>query len=251
MGNGGASRLGSRPVRRRPLALLAVASLLLAGCDLPNVIPDAVTREGERMRGLWWFSNWVGLGVAVLVWGLVAWSVLRYRRRSDALPDQTSHNIPIEVLYTATPVVIVAVLFGLTIAVQEDVTDVGDDPDLVVDVTGFQWGWEFDYAGHGVEVVGTDDDLPELVLPVDRVVRFNLRTVDVVHSFWVPRFLSKRDLIQGVDNSVELEVTEAGRWEGRCAEFCGLDHASMNFTVRAIPGDEFDQWLEDAGGETG
>ena len=198
------------------------------------------------MRGLWWFSNWTGLAVAVLVWVLVAFVVVRFRRRDDTLPRQTAYNIPVEALYTVVPIVIVGVLFAYSVAVQEDVNDHVRRPDLVIDVLGFQWGWEFDYRGHDVVVVGTDNDVPELVLPVDRTVRLRLRTADVIHSFWVPRFLAKRDLIEGVDNSVDLEVDEPGRWEGRCAEFCGLDHAQMNFTVRALPAPEFDDWLEEA-----
>ena len=232
---------------RRPLALLA-APLLLAGCDLPNVIPDSVTRDGDRMRDLWWFSNWVGLAVAFLVWGLMAAVLVRFwrRRGDDSLPSQRSDNIPLEVAYTVVPLLVVAVLFVLTVVVQEEVTEVVDDPDLVVDVTGFQWQWRFGYPELDVEVIGTSDELPELVLPVGRTVRLRLVTADVVHSFWVPRFLEKRDLIQGIDNKIDVEVTEPGRWEGRCAEFCGLDHHRMDFVVRAVPADEFDEWVDDA-----
>jgi cytochrome c oxidase subunit II len=230
---------------RRPLALLA-ASVALAGCDRPDVIPDAVTRQGERMQGLWWFSNWAGLAVALLVWTLVAIAVVRFRRRGDddSLPRQNAYNIPVEILYTVAPLVVVGVLFGLTVAVQEDITDVDPDPDLVVNVTGFQWQWAFEYEGHDVVVVGTEDGAPELVLPVGSTVRFELRTADVVHSFWVPRFLEKRDAVQGVDNQVDVEIEEPGHWEGRCAEFCGLRHERMNFSVRAVPPDDFDAWLE-------
>ena len=78
------------------------------------------------------------------------------------------------------------------------------------------------------------------------VVRFHLTTRDVVHSFWVPSFLSKRDTIQGVDNQMDVVVEQEGRWRGRCAEFCGLDHWKMLFDVRAVPDDEFAEWFEEA-----
>ena len=198
------------------------------------------------MRDLWWISNWAALAVVLLVWVLVAIVIVRFRRRDDSLPSQRAYNIPVEVLYTVAPLVVVGVLVGLTVAVQEDVTDTVDDPDVVVEVTGFRWQWEFEYVDEGVTVVGTNEELPELVLPVGQTVRLDLRSADVIHSFWVPRFLAKRDLIPRIDNEVDLEVTEPGRWEGKCAEFCGLDHATMNFTVRAVPADQFETWVEDS-----
>jgi cytochrome c oxidase subunit II len=231
---------------RRLLPLVA-APFVLPACDLPEVIPDAVTRGGDRMHGLWWFSNWTALGVVVLVWVLVAVAVVRFRAggRTD-LPDQKAYNIPLEVLYTVVPLVIVGVFFAMSVIVQEDVNDTDDEPDLVVGVTGFQWGWRFTYEGEGVTVQTENERDPELVLPVGQVVRFELRTTDVIHSFWVPRFLSKRDLIPRIDNQIDVEVTEAGRWGGRCAEYCGIYHHAMNFTVRAVPSGEFDDWLEEA-----
>lgn len=196
------------------------------------------------MFDLWRFSNIAGLLVALLIWGLVAYCVLRFRRRGDAdLPRQTHANVPMEVLYTVAPVVVVAVLFWFTVAVENDVTDVSGDPDLVVDVTGFQWQWQFRYAESGVVVTGVPGDPPVLMLPAGEVVRFRLTTSDVIHSFYVPKFLTKRDAIPGIDNAFDVVVNEPGTWVGRCAEYCGLDHYKMNFTVRAVPAAEFDAWL--------
>jgi len=183
--------------------------------------------------------------VGGLVWALVVWSVLRYRRRNDDLPSQTPYNIPVEVVYTGVPLVIVAALFGLTVFTQESVTATDPDPDLVVEVTGFQWSWELSYPDLGVEVVSDGVDPPRMVLPVGATVRFELRTADVNHSLWVPEFLVKRDLIKGVDNTVDVEVREAGEWTGRCAEFCGLDHWKMYLDVAAVPRAEFDAWVEE------
>ena len=115
-------------------------------------------------------------------------------------------------------------LFAFTLVAQERIVDVDDDPDLVVDVTGFEWSWQFDYPDDGVTVTGTPEQPPELVLPVGRTVRMNLRTEDVIHSFWVPEFLGKRDLIPRVDNEIDVTSPRKGTWTGRCAEYCGLDH---------------------------
>lgn len=235
-----------RQVSRRLLPLL----LLLGACaDGPDLgVPEPVTEQGRDILELWHGSVIAGAVVGAIVWGLIVWSVIRYRRRSDDLPSQTPHNIPLEVAYTVGPLMVVAGLVAFTIPVQNRVVDVDREPDLEIDVVGYQWSWEFRYEDDAVVVTsaGSDvDDRPELVLPVGAVVRFNLETRDVVHSFWVPTFLEKRDLIQGVDNRLDVTVEQEGTWRGRCAEFCGLDHWKMLFEVRAVPEDEFTEWFEE------
>jgi cytochrome c oxidase subunit II len=211
-----------------------------------RVIPDPVTDGAQRLHDLWWFSNWVGLAVALLVWGLTAYVVIRYRRRDDRIPGQHAENIPIEVLYTVGPLAILAVFFALSVSAETSVAEVGEEePEVVVEVHGFQWQWEFRYRGEDVIVTGTTEERPLMVLPVGETVRFHLYAVDVIHSFWVPEFLEKRDLIPGVDNTIELEVVKEGEWRGICAEYCGLDHYKMLFDVRAVPPDEYRDWLEE------
>lgn len=227
------------------LAVLVLA--LLPGCGELG-LPEPASDNGDRILGLWKGSVLAGLAVAALIWALVAWSILRYRRRNDDLPSQTPENIPLEIAYTVAPLVVVAVLFGFTVFTQEEVTGARSDPDVEVEVIGFQWSWEFRYRELGVEVESTGQEDPVLVLPVGAVVRFDLVAEDVDHAFWVPQFLEKRDLIPRVDNSIDLEVTRAGEWTGRCAEFCGLQHWAMRFGVRAVPQAEFDQWVRDQGG---
>ena len=224
---------------RRAAALVALATL--AACA-----PEPVTTKGEDWTTLWRGALIAAVAVAALVWLLVIVAVVRYRRRGDEVPNQHAENTPLEIAYFVVPLVIVAVLFAATVVTQRRVTAVTDDPDLTVEVTAFQWQWQFRYVDSGVLVRGDADTVPELVVPVGRTVRFELETADVIHAFWVPDFLDKRDMIPGVDNEIEVEVTKAGVYEGRCAEFCGLDHYRMNFTVRALPADEFDEWLEDA-----
>ena len=158
-----------------------------------------------------------------------------------------------EILYTVTPVVVVAALFGISVATQLKVTNPSNtQPALVVDVTGFQWGWRFDFPEQHVTVEGSGEvNPPTIDLPVDRPVHFVLRTKDVNHAFWVPQFLEKKDLIQGIDNSLDITPTTVGEFDGKCAEFCGLDHWRMPFTLRVVNQGDFDAWVRSAtGGRT-
>lgn len=220
---------------------------MLAGCGGgPRFgMPDPISGDGEDILDLWRGSFLAALAVGALVWGLIVWAGIRYRRRNDDLPSQVPENIPIEIAYTAVPLLVVLGLFGFTVVTQERVTALSDDPDLVVEVTAFQWSWAFAYPEEGVVVAGDGVDAPELVVPVGATVRFDLDTPDVIHSFWVPEMLTKRDILPDVDNAIEVEVTRAGSWTGRCAEFCGLEHHSMRFTFTAVPPQDYDRWVED------
>jgi len=219
-------------------------ALLLSACG--DGLPEPATEQADDTARLWIVFLVAAGVVGGATMALILWAALRYRRRSDELPDQRHSNVKLEALYTAVPVLIVAVLFGLSVVAEEEVTHLSDDPDVVVDVVGYQWQWSFTYPDERVESLpGPAGELPELVLPVGSSVRFNLVGADVIHSFWVPEFLSKRDLIPGVHNSIEVTVTRPGVWTGRCAEFCGLDHWKMSFTVRAVAPEEYEAWLDE------
>jgi cytochrome c oxidase subunit 2 len=243
------------PLGRRRAApvvgTLALAVVVLAGCSGDLGAPAAATEQADGFTSLWRIFLPLAVGVAGLIWVLVAWSIIRYRRRADdAVPSQRQYNIPLEVSYIVAPLVLVAVLFGLTLAATDRFTSLADEPDVTVKVIGFQWQWQFQYLDDEgqpeVIVSGSDQAQPELVLPVGSTVRFELVSNDVNHSFWVPEFLEKRDLIPGVDNEIDVNVLAPGEWRGRCAEYCGLDHWTMAFDVRAVPADEFDDWLDQA-----
>jgi cytochrome c oxidase subunit 2 len=230
-------------MRRRPV--LVAGTLLLAGCELPSFgAPDAASREGSDVQSLWKGFFVAAIAVGVLVLGLIVYVTIRFRRRNDDVPSQKPAHVPLEILYTVTPIVVVAVLFGFSVAAEQRITSTVDDPPLSVDVTGFQWGWKFEYPDQRVTVLGTGElQPPELYLPVDQTTRLVLRTTDVNHSFWVPRFLNKRDLIQGVDNVIDITPTEVGRYDGKCAEYCGLDHWRMDFVVNVVSQTDFDDWI--------
>lgn len=206
-------------------------------------MPHPVTNQGLQVLALWRLFLVVALVVAVVVYGLLIWSIIRYRRRDDTAPRQTRYNVPLEIFYTVTPVVIVAVLFAFTFRTQNQVTSLSAHPDVTVEVTGFQWQWRFHYVDEGVDVVGAPGRPPVLVIPTHATIRLVLTSADVAHSFYVPAFLFKRDLIPGVHNEVDITVTDEGTYGGACAEFCGLDHDRMTFSAQAVSGDAFRTWV--------
>jgi cytochrome c oxidase subunit 2 len=221
--------------------------VVLGGCTLPRFgAPKPASRQAGHILALWQGTVIAAACVGALVWGLIIWSIVRYRRRNDIVPNQNPENIPIEVFYTLVPIAIIGVLFFFTMRTQSATSQIAERPDVVVNVIGFQWQWQFEYPAEGVTVTGNSENRrPQMVLPVGETVQLNLRTTDVVHSFWVPRFLAKRDLIPGIRNRINVHVTKRGTFVGRCAEFCGLDHWRMNFEVRAVSRSEYRAFIDD------
>ena len=237
----------SPPARLARVGGALGAGVVGVGCGMP----DPVTEQGESVSRLWTPTMVAAFAVGSLVWALAIWSVVRYRRRNDTLPTQVGEHIPIEVVYTVVPILVVAVLFVVGTATTTKVEEKVANPDVVVDVEGFQWSWQFTYVDEDVLVSGdgSGTDGPELVLPVGLTTRLNLVSDDVAHSFWVPEFLTKRDLIPGVDNEIDVTPTETGTFRGRCAEYCGLDHWRMYFQVRIVTAEEFAAWVEENAGD--
>jgi cytochrome c oxidase subunit II len=229
-----------------PLLLLA---LVLSGCAGGRLGPlQPVTEQGDRIAGLWDVFVWIAAFVGILVWGLIGWSILRYRRKNaEGMPRQTKYNVPLEIVYTAIPVVIVVVLFLLTRSVINDVDALSESPDLVVEVTAFQWSWQFTYPEQGIVVTGSPGEQPVMVVPTGETIRLELTSRDVVHSFYVPDFLEKRDVFPGNIQKLDVTVNEPGVYQGRCAEFCGVFHDRMLFQVKAVSPDEFEAWVVEEG----
>ncbi|MDF3046020.1 MAG: coxB [Ornithinibacter sp.] len=210
-----------RPLRRfGSAALVGVLSVaVLSGCAADELrgsastgwLPPAVTENGEVVTNLW-IGAWIAaLAVGALVWGLVGWCVVAYRRRRDdtELPVQLRYNIPIEILYTVVPI----------------------------------------FTGER----GAPETVPTLFLPVGERVEFVLTARDVIHSFWVPAFLQKMDMIPGRVNAFQVVTTQEGTFKGKCAELCGTYHSQMLFNVKVVPRAEYDQHIADlrAKGQTG
>jgi cytochrome c oxidase subunit 2 len=228
-------------------ALLVVGGLLVVGC-----LPQPGTREGGAIESLYWQAMVAAALVGLIVYGLLTFAILRYRRgrrADDETPPQTAGSNRLEVAWTVGPLIIITILFALTL-VALNVVNVrpagGGEPAAVrLEVTAFRWGWRFSYPGEGVVVQDNLEPGPEIVLPAGRQIAVTLTGADVVHSFYVPQFLYKRDAIPGRANEFVMTIDQPGVYAGQCAEFCGLYHARMPFTIRAVSDTDYEAWLAD------
>ncbi|GAT16898.1 aa3-type cytochrome oxidase subunit II [Mycolicibacterium thermoresistibile] len=300
------------PRRLRVVALsvvLAGMALLLSGCSWSDVLglgwPKGITPEAHVNRELWIGSVIASLVVGAIVWGLTFWTCAFHRKKKGdtELPRQFGYNMPLELVLTVTPFLIISVLFYFTVVVQERMLHKEPDPEVVVDVTAFQWNWKFGYqsvnfkdgtftydgrdeerkaavasipegvdehgqeirgAVHGanpqdrsylnfneVETVGTTSEIPVLVLPAGKRIEFQIASADVIHAFWVPEFLFKRDVMPDpqANNSDHIfqisEINQTGAFVGRCAEMCGTYHAMMNFEIRVVEPNDFKAYMQE------
>ena len=198
------------------------------------------------MRTDWYIFIGAGIFVGLYVYACIFWCLLRYRRRNDDMPKQFSGNTALEVLYAVLPLLIVGGLFAVTYVIELQVDHVAANPANKVAVTAFRWSWQFRYPG-GTAAFGTPNAPPTLYLPQGETTEIDLRSVDVTHSFWVPAFLFKRDAIPGMTNVFDLTPNRTGRFVGRCAQYCGLDHALMSFTVQVVPLAAYDRFIASKG----
>ena len=303
-----------RPRGFRRLRLLGVAATLgmlaitLSGCSWSEVLglgwPEGITPEAHLNRHLWVGSLIAALIVGVIVWGLTFWTAAfhRYKPTDTELPRQFGYNMPLELVLTVAPFLIIAVLFYFTVVVQERVLAKQPNPEVVVDVTAFQWNWKFGYQkidfkdgtlhydgadparkaamvskpegkdAHGeelvgpvrglnredrtylnfdkVETVGTSTEIPVLVLPAGKRIEFQMASADVIHAFWVPEFLFKRDVMPDPEANHSInkfqvsDINQTGAFVGRCAEMCGTYHSMMNFEVRVVQPNDFKAYLQ-------
>ena len=172
--------------------------------------------------------------------------LLRKKKHSkEEMPPQVRYNLPIEILYTVVPIIMVGVFFFFTARDQDYVNAVSGTPDVKVKVRASSGaGVHDEYNGKTAQVVGTPvadyEQGPQLVLPMGKKVEFDLNSPDVIHSFWVPAFLFKRDVIPGVTNKFEIDtLNKPGVYTGRCAELCGVDHGRMLFSVKLVSPAEY------------
>ena len=307
--SGGAKRGPSRRLRTLALAgTLGLLAVSLSGCSWSEALglgwPRGITPEADVNRELWVGAVIASLVVGVIVWGLIFWSAAFHRKKATdtELPRQFGYNMPLELVLTVTPFLIISVLFYFTVVVQEKVLHLAKDPEVVIDITAFQWNWKFGYQridfkdgtlnydgadparkkamvsrpegkdAHGeervgpvrglntedrtylnfdkVETLGTATEIPVLVLPAGKRIEFQMASADVVHDFWVPEFLFKRDVMPNpeANNSINKfqvsEITKTGAFVGHCAEFCGTYHSMMNFEVRVVAANDFKAYLQ-------
>ncbi|TWP37064.1 cytochrome c oxidase subunit II [Leekyejoonella antrihumi] len=248
--------------RRLAFAGLVVAfALLLSGCspvEERGYLPKGVTSLSPEITSFW-KTTWLwALGMGVLVWGLIIYCMVRYRRKKTdtGLPPQLAYNVPIEILYTVVPVIMVAVLFGKTVQLENKMLDTTSQKNqVVVNVVGKQWSWDFNYVHEEVYDAGAqaevsrdtgvlEGSLPTLYLPVNERVEFILTSRDVIHSFWVIPFLQKMDMIPGKVNKFAVTPTEIGTFQGKCAELCGAYHSQMLFEVKVVSKANYEKHIQ-------
>jgi cytochrome c oxidase subunit 2 len=194
----------------------------------------------ETIADLYWLM--VGLSIVVFLVFAVALGVALTRRPREGDEATTNRRLNRWVVGGGVllPLAVVLVVFTATVVAMRALPREASAADaLRIDITGFQWRYEVSYPEAGVEL--TD----ELRLPVGRPVALHLTSQDVIHSFWVPELGGKLDMLPDGTNVLVLQADEPGEWAARCAEFCGLRHASMQMRVVAEPAEQFDRWLEE------
>jgi cytochrome c oxidase subunit 2 len=249
-------------------AAAGVGMLFLASCSIQDTtnqierlgLPAPASNNAIPIGDLW-LGTWIAAGVVgILVWGLIGWAARRYRHRENLLPRQNRYNLPMEIMYTIVPFVIIGVLFYFTVIAQNKVLAKSPDPDVTIEVVGQKWSWTFNYksadnpaVGSDVWNAGTIDETPDLYLPVGKNIEFDLHSPDVIHSFWVPAFYQKLDVVPGRNNSFQVVPTKEGVFAGKCAELCGTYHSAMLFNVHVVSEEEYNTYLKSLAekGQTG
>ena len=275
-------RAAGKPVAIRrvtALAIVGISVLALGGCSSETkgewerfAMPDPASEQGEHILNLWqgaWIAALITGGV---VWALMFYALIRFRRRSDdEIPVQTRYNLPLEIFYTIAPIIMVIVFFAHTVETQNYVLDDDRPVDNCMEITGQQWSWTFNYGvgdmgectvtptttefpySSYVHDSGTGSHIPLLVLPVGETTRFNLHSPDVIHDFGIPSFLMKMDVVPGRVNHYEITPTRIGKFRGKCYELCGVYHSRMLFNVQVVSKEDYAayvQHLQDSGAET-
>jgi cytochrome c oxidase subunit 2 len=251
------------PVRRLAMgALIAATLLFLSACDAADkdqiarlAMPEPATAQAPHTFELWKWSWVAAMITGIIVWGLIFWVVVKYRRRNDdEIPVQTRYNLPLEIFYTIAPIMMVIVFFAHTVRVQEAVLNETPEPDNCVQVVGQQWSWTFNYNescdemdGKVTYVAGTGSQIPTLVLEKGKTTQFWLSSPDVIHSFWITGFLMKMDIIPGQDgearNHFSVTPDKVGDYRGKCTELCGVYHSRMLFNVKVMESADYDAYM--------
>lgn len=233
-----------------------VGAVFLTGAGASLYPPNAVTTQAHEVRGLYDIVFAIAVAIFVLVEGLIIWSVLRYRRRptDTELPVQTHGNNLVEVIWTVIPTVIVLYMFVISWQTLNNVDAVSAQPDIRIHAVAGQFQWQFEYLDQDGKKVASQlspaydvaTGTGGMAVPVGRSIQVTLDSPDVIHAFYVPRFLFKRDVVPGQTNKFEftVEPSEAGQvFRGQCAELCGTGHRSMLFSVIALSPADYDTWL--------
>ena len=221
------------------ISLTTIATSAFAGPESLSMF-DPVSPAATPIRDLFMLVFGVIGIIFVITEGALVWSIIRYKAKGDETtePPQIYGSNPIELAWTVIPVIIVFILFLVTTRSIYSL-DLQEAPEgaLKVKATGHQWWWEFEYEDLGITTAG------ELHVPLGVPVFVELRSADVIHSFWVPRLAGKIDCIPNRENHLWFQADELGTWYGQCAEFCGTQHAKMFIRVISDTQDDFETWV--------
>ncbi len=233
----------SRPRRLTTAALTAVLAVFVAACAPahPNSIFHNHTDFNRDVGHLFDILISLGSFVFLFVETILIITLIKFRKREgQPAPAQTHGNTKLEILWTAIPALILAVIAVPTVRTIFKTEAPAASDALQVTVTGHQWWWEFQYPQYGITTAN------ELYLPIGRTVNFTLKTADVIHSFWIPELGGKRDLISNHTNYLWFTPDSVGDdvFNGFCAEFCGTSHANMRFKVFTVKPEEFAAWAK-------
>ncbi len=232
-------------------ALLLVApALLLTGCSKVSGLgfDEGLSSVNDQSLSLWqgaWIAAFIVGGITLI---LILWPAVFHRGKKDGpeFPKQTQYNIPIEIIYTVIPFIIVAGLFYFTAKRETVISAHTNTYKHEITVEGIQWSWQFGYpeAGPGAVVTGTPAQPPVLYVPLGERVRYTITSNDVVHGFWIPAFMIQMQNLPGVTNHLEFTASKLGDFPGRCNILCGRNHSQMLFTVRVVTPDQYKAYLE-------
>lgn len=233
------------------LVLLALVVLLLSGCET-DTPQNTFAAEGEvarKQRDLFYWAMWPAIGVMILVIGGIIVMCLRFRERdADSLPPrQLEGNTRLELTWTVLPAIM---LLALGVPMVAMIYDLGASPDAdayVINIEAQRYSFSFIYPeikdAKGNPLVL--DGLQDPHIPVGKQVAFHLKSNDVIHSFWIPRLGGKLDVVPNNDNVLWLKADKPDTFHGECAEYCGLDHATMKMMVHADAPEDFDAWVRE------
>ena len=247
--------MSSRGFRVATTVAGVAATTVLAGCasDAPQDTWKPAGPNAQMIQDLQWPIFLTAGIVGVIVMGFIAFCVIKYRDRGQAIPDQAHGKAWLEYLFIAIPAVILAAIAIPTVGVVMALNDT-DDTECVINVTGQQWWWEYDYevgadgtiCGFAPSEVAASPIITsgQLVIPADTKVLLRGTSRDVIHSYWIPRLNGKRDMVPGRVHFLRLESGTPGIYAGQCTEFCGLSHANMRMETVVLESAHFQQWID-------
>ena len=240
-----------KPTRPFLRALLfAPLTLLLTGCAKVSGLgfEEGLTSVNNISLSLWQ-GAWIAAGVVgVITLILILWPAVFHRAKASKgeFPKQTQYNVPVEIVYTVIPFIIIAVMFYFTAVKENEIVEKSPAVAHEITVNGIQWSWQFGYpeAGEKAIVTGTPEKPPTLVVPVGERVRYTITASDVVHGFWIPAFMIQMQNLPGVTNNLEFTANKIGEFPGRCNILCGRSHSQMLFTVKVVSQADYQKYLE-------